>query len=67
MRSSYKWKMLEGHWTIKLGTRTAGRNQKLPKFGFHIHTTALWSMEQSSILFAKFDCPVARQNFSLFN
>ena len=39
--------------------------QKLPKFGFRTHTTALWPMEQSSILSAKFDCPVARQNFSL--
>ena len=39
--------------------------QKLPKFGFHTHTTALWLMEQSSTLSAKFDCPVARQNFSL--
>ena len=32
--------------------------QKLPKFGFRSHTTALWPMEQSSILSAKFDCPV---------
>ena len=39
--------------------------QKLPKFGFHTHTTALCPMEQSSILSAKFDCPVARKNFSL--
>ena len=35
------------------------------KFGFCTHTTALWPVEQSSILYAKFDCPVARQNFSL--
>ena len=33
--------------------------QKLPKFGFRIHTTALWPVEQSS-LSAKFDRPVAR-------
>ena len=38
--------------------------QKLPKFGFYTDTTALWPMEQSSILFAKSDCPVAHQNFS---
>ena len=38
--------------------------QKLKKFGFHSHTTALWSAEQSSVLSAKFDCPVAR-NLSL--
>ena len=35
------------------------------KKSFQTHTTALWLMEQSSILSAKFDCPVARQNFSL--
>ena len=28
------------------------------------HTAALWPMERSSILSAKFDCPVACQNFS---
>ena len=39
--------------------------QKLPKFGFRSHTTALWPVEQSSILSAKFDCPVACQNLSL--
>ena len=35
-------------------------------FGFRTHTTALWLMEQSSILPAKFDCPVARQNFLVY-
>ena len=35
------------------------------KFGFLTHTTALWPMEQSSFLSAEFDCPVARQNYSL--
>ena len=39
--------------------------KKLSKFNFCTHTTALWPMEQSSILSAKFDCPVARQDFSL--
>ena len=38
---------------------------KLPKFGFRTHTTALWQMEQSSILSAKFDCVLARQKFLL--
>ena len=33
--------------------------QKLPKSGFRTRLTALWPMEQSSILSAKFDCPVA--------
>ena len=35
------------------------KQQKLSKFGFHTHTTALWSLKQSSILCVKFDCPVA--------
>ena len=39
--------------------------QKLPEFGFRTHTTAISPVEQSSILSAKFDCPVARQNVSL--
>ena len=39
--------------------------QKLPKFDFRTHTTALWPVEQSSILSAKFDWPVVRQNVSL--
>ena len=39
--------------------------QKLPKFGFRTHATAIWPMEQSSILSAKFDCPVACENVSL--
>ena len=51
MRSSKKWKILASHWTIKLGIQTAGGpQQKLPKFGFRTHTTALWPVEQSSIL-----------------
>ena len=32
--------------------------KKPPKFGFRAQTTALWPMEQSCILFAKFDCRV---------
>ena len=39
--------------------------QKLPKFGFCTQTTAFWPIEQSSILSAKFDCPVAHQNLLL--
>ena len=34
--------------------------QKLVKFGFRTHTPAFRAVEQSSILSAKFDCPVAR-------
>ena len=39
--------------------------QKLLKFGFRTQVTALWPVEQSSILSAKFDCSVAHQNISL--
>ena len=39
--------------------------QKLLKFGFRTQATAPWSVEQSFILSAKFDCPVACQNISL--
>ena len=39
--------------------------QKLPNFGFCIHATVLWSVGQYFLLSAKFDCPVACQNFSL--
>ena len=49
--------------TIKL--TNGWPQQKLPKFGFCNHTTALRPMEQSSILSTKFDYPLARQNFSL--
>ena len=38
---------------------------KVSNFAFRTHTTALWPMEQSSILSAKFDCSVACQNCSL--
>ena len=38
--------------------------QKLPKFGFRTHTTALWPMEQSSILSAKSDCQPELFRFS---
>ena len=40
--------------------------QKLPKFGFRTHTTALCPVEQSSILSAKYDCPVVCQKFLTF-
>ena len=38
--------------------------QKFGNVRFRTHTTALWPMEQSSILSAKFDCPVAHENLS---
>ena len=30
----YKWNILVGHWTIKLGTQTAGHNESLQRFIF---------------------------------
>ena len=59
-------KVLAGHWTIKLGIFTTDRNKSFQSLFFCTHTTALWPVEQSSILYAKFDCPVARQNFYLY-
>ena len=47
---------------LYLPVQTAG--QKLPKFRFRTHITTLWAIIQSSILSAKFDCPVAHQNIS---
>ena len=40
-------------------------HQKLLKFGFRTHTTALRQVQQSSILSLKLDCPAARQNVLL--
>ena len=45
---------LAGHWTTN-----GWLQQKLPKFSFRIHTTALWAIQQSSISFAKFNRAVA--------
>ena len=39
---------------------------KLPNFGFCTHTTALCPMEQSSMLSAKFDCPLSSGPPELF-
>ena len=68
MRSGYKWQILAGHWTIT-GSAYSSRLLAAPKtsrlFGFRTHTTALGPMEQTFILSAKFDCPVARKNVSL--
>ena len=56
-----KVKISGGPLDNQRGIQTAAwLQQKLPKFGFRTHTTALWPVEQSSILF---DCPVACQEF----
>ena len=53
-----------GHWTIKPAVQTAGHNK-----GFQILVFVLTQLHcgQWSILSAKFDCPVARQIFSLLS
>ena len=48
-----------------LAYKRLAAKQKLPKFDFCTHTSALWPVEQSSILSAKFDCAVDCQKFSL--
>ena len=67
MHSSVEVKTSGGPLKIKLGIQCMNGwpQQKLPKFGFPAHTTALWPVEQFSILSAKFDCPVTHQKFSL--
>ena len=54
-----------GHWTIKLGIQ----NERLlhwPECSCASTKTKLWkSFVATSQLYAKFDCPVAYQNFSL--
>ena len=41
------------------------KKTNLPKFDFRTHKTALWPMEQPSILSGKFDYPVIRLKLSL--
>ena len=41
------------------------KKTNLPKFGFRTHKTALWPMEQPSILSGKFDYQVTRLKLSL--
>ena len=53
------------HWTNTSHTNSWPQ-QKLPKFGFGTHTTALWPIEQSSILSAKFDCLSGPPEFFTF-
>ena len=58
---------MAGHWTIKLGIQTSGRNKSFQSLVFvltQLHFGQL--VEQSSILDTKFDCPVIRQNSLLF-
>ena len=44
---------------------TGWLQQELSIFGFRTCTTVLWLIEQSSILCARFECPVALQTFLL--
>ena len=66
MRGGYKWQILAGHWTIKLGIQMAGRNKIFESLFFCLIVQCTWwLMYKSSILSAKFDRPVAHQNLSL--
>ena len=56
------WKLLVGHWTIKLGRQTAALNKSFQSLVFVL--TQLHHVQWNSsvfILFAEFDCPVAQQ------
>ena len=63
--TSRHWKVMAGHWTIKLGIQTAGRNKSFQSLVFTL--AELFCVQwKSSILSAKFDYPVACQNASHF-
>ena len=47
------------------GTPLGNQTWHMKTKAFRTHTTALWPMEQSSFLSAKFHCPIAHQNLSL--
>ena len=52
------------HWIIKLGIQTDGRSKSFKVLFSYSHNCTLVN-GAVSILSAKFDCPVARQDFSL--
>ena len=55
-----------GHWKIKRSIQMPGHNKSFQSLVFLLTQLHLiWPMEQSSILSAKFDCPVACLNCSL--
>ena len=51
----------ENFWRATGQSNLAHKLLAVTKLGFRTLTTALSQVEQSSILSAKFDCPVARQ------
>ena len=64
-KASKVWFSYSHNWTSASGAVFYLVCQVLPTLRFRTHTTALWPMQQSSILSAKFDCPVVRQSISL--
>ena len=65
MRSSEKWTILAGLWTIKLGKQN-GRLFHWPKRSCVSTKTKHWKLLLARQLFVRqVDCAVARQNFSL--
>ena len=63
MRNIKKLNILKVHWTVKLG-RQSGRllhwQQNLQLYEYENQTLEAFVVPSS--LYAKFDCPVARQN-----
>ena len=59
---SEKFWQATGHINLAYAWLTATKTSNV---FFCTHISAVWPMEQSSILSAKFDCPVAHQNCSL--
>ena len=65
MRSSNKWNILAGHWTINLGKQN-GRLLHWAKVQMcEYEKQTLEAFVAASRLSAKFDCPVDRQNVLL--
>ena len=63
MRSSEKWTILAGHWTIKLG-RQNGRLLHWRKSSC-VSTKTLKAIVAASRSYIKYECAVVQQNFSL--
>ena len=64
MRSSYKWKFWRATGQSNLAYKRLAAT-KASKVWFSYWHNCTVPMEQSSVLSAKFDCTVARQNFLL--
>ena len=61
------WKILADYWTIKLNRQNGRLHASLAKVQLceENENQTLEAFVAASCLYAKFDCPVARQNVSL--